>query len=87
MSRLQRVLLHLVYVAVAAILLCPRASAQEQNPAPPQPSPQASEPQAAQGQDDDDKNPFMPEPAGPLPGGDDGIGRQRPARQAYSWAL
>jgi len=69
MSRLQRVLLHLVYVAVAAILLCPRASAQEQNPAPPQPSPQASEPQAAQGQDDDDKNPFMPEPAGPLPGG------------------
>src|SRR5580692_5310879 len=69
MSRLQRVLLHLVYVAVAAILLCPRVSAQEQNPAPPQPSPQASEPQAPQGQDDDDKNPFMPEPAGPLPAG------------------
>jgi len=69
MSRLQRVLLHLVYVAVAAILLCPRVSAQEQKPAPQQPSPQASEPQAAQGQDDDDKNPFMPEPAGPLPAG------------------
>src|ERR1700746_1560096 len=69
MSRLQRVALHLACVIVAAILLCPRVSAQEQKPAPPQPSPQASEPQAAQGQDDDDRNPFMPEPAGPLPAG------------------
>src|SRR5580700_8450802 len=69
MSRLQRVALHLACVIVAAILLCPRVSAQEQKPAPQQPSPQASEPQAAQGQDDDDRNPFMPEPAPALPAG------------------
>ena len=69
MSRLQRVALHLACVIVAAILLCPRVSAQEQKPAPQQPAPQAAEPQAAQGQDDDDRNPFTPEPAGPLPAG------------------
>ena len=69
MNRLQRVALHLVCVAAAAILLCPRVSAQEQKPAPQQPSPQASEPQAAQAQDEDDRNPFTPEPAGPLPAG------------------
>jgi hypothetical protein len=69
MSRLQRVALHLACVIVAAILLCPRVSGQEQKPAPQQPSPQASEPQAAQAQDEDDRNPFTPEPAGPLPAG------------------
>ena len=69
MSRLQRVALHLACVIVAAILLCPHVSAQEQKPAPQQPAPQAAEPQAAQGQDDDDRNPFTPEPAGPLPAG------------------
>ncbi|MFY9729812.1 MAG: hypothetical protein WAK24_04340 [Candidatus Acidiferrales bacterium] len=69
MNRLQRVALHLGCVALAAILLCPRLSAQEQKPAPQQPAPQASEPQAAQGQDDEDRNPFTPEPAGPLPAG------------------
>ena len=69
MNRLQRVALHLACMALAAVLLCPRLSAQEQKPAPQQPAPQASEPQAAQGQDEDDRNPFMPEPAGPLPAG------------------
>jgi hypothetical protein len=83
MNQVQRVNLRLASVAVAAILfLCPRVSAkQEKTPAPEAPAPQAPTSQAtppqssasqspAQAQDDDDdKNPFAPEPAAPLPAG------------------
>ena len=74
MNRIHRVNLLLASVAVAAILfLCPRSNAkQEKAPAPQAPASQTQAPQtpdsqaSAQGQDDDDKNPFAPEPAAPL---------------------
>jgi len=78
MNQVQRVNLRLASVAVAAILfLCPRMSAkQEKTPAPQAPTSQATSPQSSAAQspaqaqdDDDDKNPFAPEPAAPLPAG------------------
>src|ERR1700746_1308668 len=75
---MHRVNLRLASVAVAAILfLCPRMSAkQEKTPAPQAPMSQATSPQSSASQspaqaqdDDDDKNPFAPEPAAPLPPG------------------
>jgi hypothetical protein len=78
MNRMHRMNLRLASVAVAAILfLCPRMSAkQEKTPAPQAPMSQATSPQSSASQspaqaqdDDDDKNPFAPEPAAPLPAG------------------
>src|SRR6202142_3266492 len=60
MNRLQRLAFHLAGVALAAVVLCPRGHAQ-QAPAPDKPPAQAEE--------DEDKNPFAPEPADPLPAG------------------
>jgi hypothetical protein len=65
MNRLQRVGLHLAGVALASILFCSRVSAMQAQTS----APQASAPAQAAQDDDEDRNPFAPEPAGPLPAG------------------
>ena len=57
MKSVQRLALRLAGVAAAAIILCSSASAQADKPAPPP------------AQDKDAKNPFLPQPAPPLPAG------------------
>jgi hypothetical protein len=60
MNRVQRLAFRLAGVALAAIVLCPRVHAQQAQPPAQAP---------AQAEDDEDKNPFAPEPAAPLPAG------------------
>jgi hypothetical protein len=76
MNRVHRIAFRVAGIALTAILLSSAVSAmQAKTPAPLAPAaqsaaPQASDPQSsAQGQDDDDRNPFAPEPAAPLPAG------------------
>jgi hypothetical protein len=65
MNRVYRIVFHIAAMAFAAILFCPRVSAFQAK----MPAPQASAPAQAPADDDDDKNPFVPEPAAPLPAG------------------
>ncbi|MFZ0520859.1 MAG: hypothetical protein WAL95_07535 [Candidatus Acidiferrales bacterium] len=75
MTSVQRVVFRLAGIAAAAILLCCNASAvQAQAAAPETPAPQAAAPgQTAPPEDakpsDEDRNPFAPSPAPPLPPG------------------
>jgi hypothetical protein len=75
MNRLHRFILCLGFAALAAFALCPRAGAQQSNSGPDggaqgqQAAPASPDAGAAAQKQEQDDNPFAPEPAAPLPPG------------------